>query len=199
MDNEVTEMAAGRERLLQCAETLFAERGYSAVSIRDIAQATGLSHGAIYHHFSGKEDLYCQMIEDNMGRMTDALRHAAKRQGNETIRERMARSCRAYVELSAQKRELFEHLLRDLAQLEDKRAQELIPRVKNALADIFEEILGEGIARNEIGQVDARTAAVAFLGMMNVVFSPQFGDKDTSEYRLQFVIDLFFDGIVARR
>ncbi|MDD3243241.1 MAG: helix-turn-helix domain containing protein [Eubacteriales bacterium] len=46
-----------RERLLETALELFSQRGYHAVSIRDIASAVGIREASIYHHFSGKEAL----------------------------------------------------------------------------------------------------------------------------------------------
>jgi len=193
----VKETVVGRERLLQYAETLFSERGYSAVSIRDIAQATGLSHGAIYHHFDGKEDLYCQMIEEAVVRMTAALRTAAEDRGGETTRERMSRLCRAYVEFSDQKRGLFERLMRDLGQLKDERAKDLMPRAMKALLDVFEEVLSDGVTRHDIQVAGTRIAAEALLGMINALFSPQFTDISASDRRLKFIIDLFFDGLSA--
>ncbi len=193
----VKETAIGRERLLQYAETLFAERGYSAVSIRDIAQATGLSHGAIYHHFNGKEDLYCQMIEDVVMRSTEALRLVAEDHGNESTRDRVERLCKAYVEFSDQKRGLLERLMRDLGQLKDERARDLIPRAMKALVDVFEEVLADGVARHDIRDDGTRIAAEALLGMINALFSAQFTEAITAEKRLSFIIDLFFDGISA--
>ena len=46
-----------RTRVLQVAATLFADRGYSAVGVNEIGEATGLGRGALYYHISSKEDL----------------------------------------------------------------------------------------------------------------------------------------------
>ena len=49
----------GTKRLvLDSAERLFAERGFAGTSIRDVAQASGISHPLIQHHFATKEGLY---------------------------------------------------------------------------------------------------------------------------------------------
>ncbi|MEO1181402.1 MAG: helix-turn-helix domain-containing protein, partial [Cyanobacteria bacterium J06636_28] len=42
-----------RNRLLKAAETLFVQRGYEAVTVKDIAKATGIHHASIYHHIPG--------------------------------------------------------------------------------------------------------------------------------------------------
>ena len=49
---EVTEKA-----ILDTAKRLFLEHGYEHVTLQDIAEACGLTRGAIYHHFHGKEEM----------------------------------------------------------------------------------------------------------------------------------------------
>lgn len=46
-----------RMRVLQVAANLFADRGYAAVGVNEIGEATGLGRGALYYHISSKEDL----------------------------------------------------------------------------------------------------------------------------------------------
>lgn len=46
-----------KETLLNTALDLIAEKGYDHVSVQDICQAVGVSTGAFYHHFSGKDDI----------------------------------------------------------------------------------------------------------------------------------------------
>ena len=45
-------------RILSAAARLFLEKGYDRTSLQDIIQQTGLSKGAIYHHFSSKEAIF---------------------------------------------------------------------------------------------------------------------------------------------
>src|SRR5580692_4503288 len=52
-----------RQRLLAEAQRLFRERGYAATSLEQIAEAAEVTKGAIYGHFSSKEDLLLGAIE----------------------------------------------------------------------------------------------------------------------------------------
>lgn len=52
-----------RDRILDTAEALFAERGFAATSVRDIATAAGLTPASLYNHFEGKEALYAAVLE----------------------------------------------------------------------------------------------------------------------------------------
>jgi AcrR family transcriptional regulator len=54
--------AATRERILAAAERLFAERGFSGVSMPAIAAAAGITAGAIYKHFKSKEQLFFTIV-----------------------------------------------------------------------------------------------------------------------------------------
>ncbi|TXD80322.1 TetR family transcriptional regulator [Mitsuaria sp. TWR114] len=52
-----------RARLLDAAEQLFHERGVSRTSLQDIAQAAGVTRGAVYWHFEDKVQLFNAMME----------------------------------------------------------------------------------------------------------------------------------------
>jgi AcrR family transcriptional regulator len=54
--------AATRERIVGAAERLFAERGFSGVAMPAIAAAAGITAGAIYKHFQGKEELFFSVV-----------------------------------------------------------------------------------------------------------------------------------------
>lgn len=60
-------------RILDVAEALFAQHGYGATSLRDIAAQAGLQQPGLYKHFTGKEDLYRQVYERALKPMTDLM------------------------------------------------------------------------------------------------------------------------------
>lgn len=51
-----------RQRLLDEAGRLFYERGYAATSLEHVAEAAGVTKGAIYRHFASKEDLFFELV-----------------------------------------------------------------------------------------------------------------------------------------
>jgi AcrR family transcriptional regulator len=51
-----------RQRLLDAAEMLFAERGFDAVSVRDISETAAVNVAAVNYHFHGKEYLYREVL-----------------------------------------------------------------------------------------------------------------------------------------
>jgi AcrR family transcriptional regulator len=81
-----TAKAMTRERLISEAKRLFRERGYAATSLEQIAEAAEVTKGAIYGHFSSKEDLLLSALE-----ATPTRNWAAELNGQSgTVRERLA-------------------------------------------------------------------------------------------------------------
>jgi AcrR family transcriptional regulator len=52
-----------KEKIIQVAFNLFLKRGYKEVSLKQIVDAVGLTKGAFYHHFTGKEQLFRQIVD----------------------------------------------------------------------------------------------------------------------------------------
>ncbi len=51
-----------RQKILAAAKRLFAEKGYEAATIRDIATAAGMSTGAVFANFTGKSDVFGEIV-----------------------------------------------------------------------------------------------------------------------------------------
>jgi AcrR family transcriptional regulator len=59
-----------RRSMVVEARRLFGERGYAATSVDEIVRAAGVTKGALYHHFTGKDDLFRAVVEDVKGEVT---------------------------------------------------------------------------------------------------------------------------------
>jgi AcrR family transcriptional regulator len=64
---------AARDELLDAALRVFAGRGYGQAGVDEIAAAAGYSKGALYWHFSGKEDLLQTLLEERIDARTREL------------------------------------------------------------------------------------------------------------------------------
>ncbi len=65
--------AAVRDRIIRAALAVFAEKGYRGATIADVVRRSGLSVGAIYSHFSGKEELFLHSCDHVSGRGMEEL------------------------------------------------------------------------------------------------------------------------------
>ena len=65
-----------RQQLLDIGRTLFAERGYEATSIEEIAARAEVSKPVVYEHFGGKEGLYAVVVDREMQTLLDRFASA---------------------------------------------------------------------------------------------------------------------------
>ncbi|HEY4455038.1 MAG TPA: helix-turn-helix domain-containing protein [Pseudonocardiaceae bacterium] len=64
---------ARRRQILDGARTCFARYGYEGATVRRLEEATGLSRGAIFHHFRDKESLFLALAEEDALRMAEVV------------------------------------------------------------------------------------------------------------------------------
>jgi AcrR family transcriptional regulator len=66
--------------LIAAARALFAERGYAAVGTEEIVQRAGVTRGALYHHFRGKEELFRAVLVQISAETTQRVARVALQQ-----------------------------------------------------------------------------------------------------------------------
>lgn len=69
--------ATTADRILDAAETLFAERGFAGTVVRDIAGQVGLNAASLYNHFPGKKELYEAVLERGLRPIFEMLTELA--------------------------------------------------------------------------------------------------------------------------
>ncbi len=86
-----------RERILDAAEELFAERGLAGVSMRDIAGRVGFTVASLYNHFPGKEALYQAVLARGLQPLVERLGELAERDPDTEVGERIIRGVMAHL------------------------------------------------------------------------------------------------------
>ncbi|HET9162590.1 MAG TPA: TetR/AcrR family transcriptional regulator [Solirubrobacterales bacterium] len=84
-----------REALVEAAHGLFMERDYEEVSIEEILRRSGVSRGALYHHFPSKLDLFRAVYEASETRVMERL--AVNLEGVSSPFEALVVGARAYL------------------------------------------------------------------------------------------------------
>src|SRR5690625_1071033 len=79
-------MKSTAERVLDAAADLFAEKGYSATSLGDVADRVGIRSPSVYNHFRSKEALYLAVLERLLERFNEPL---AERLSEPVTRQRI--------------------------------------------------------------------------------------------------------------
>lgn len=87
-----------REQLLDIGRSVFAEKGFAAASIEEVAQRADISKPVVYEHFGGKEGLYAVVVDREMRRLLDGITAALDADHPRAKLEQAARAFLTYVE-----------------------------------------------------------------------------------------------------
>jgi len=96
-----------RNTLLESAEKLMSERGIDGLTLRELAERSGVSRQAPYHHFSSKHALLCAVAERSFDDLNDLLDEAGINDAT-SIQERLKDYVIAYVRYAAENPEKYE-------------------------------------------------------------------------------------------
>jgi AcrR family transcriptional regulator len=134
---------ATRERVLEAASEVFAERGFHGATVEDICERAGFTRGAFYSNFSSKDDLVLELTRRHAEEVVDRIRAASKAEhasAEEVLRAVLAaladdsRSKERWVVLTT---EFTLHAIRDAAARRAWAAQQR--RVRDEIAAVVDE------------------------------------------------------------
>ncbi|AMY24136.1 TetR/AcrR family transcriptional regulator [Rhodococcus fascians] len=128
-----------REQLIEVGRTLFAERGYEAASVEEIAGRANVSKPVVYEHFGGKEGLYAVIVDREMSTLLGMITSSLELNRSRIRVERVALALLTYIE---ERTDGFRILVRDSpASAEDGKysslLNEAVGRVGHMLAGDF--------------------------------------------------------------
>jgi AcrR family transcriptional regulator len=159
-----------RERIIAAALRVFGDRGYHGATIADVVRESGLSVGAIYTYFKGKDDLFLATCDLASGRGLGEL--AARLPAGRTVAERLAIAVGFYFdsaegEVSTGSGDA-DFLVQAWAQAEDPAVGEMLRRRRDQLVMAGTFLIEEGIARGELPRwVDASAMARAYVALLD--------------------------------
>lgn len=146
-------------RLEREAMRLFVEKGVAETSIRDVAKATGVAEGAMYRHFSGKDDLVATLfLAHYLGFAQTLERLQSEASGTRAKLEAMIQEfCRFF----DQDQVLFRFLLFvQHGQLTNVPTGALTP------VDVMRDAIAAGMREGEIPNADAELSTAMIIGLV---------------------------------
>jgi AcrR family transcriptional regulator len=166
-----------RQDLLNAALTIFSRKGFEATRLEDIAQLAGVTRGAIYHHFGGKDELFFALLDDAAAHSNRAIQQATEEGGS--LLQVLSRIL-VYTFNLLEDDSLFRQVMAlslsiansdELARRKYKEAEELVDNISQALAG--------GIESGELRpDLDPKNAARALLAYQNGLALLWFYNRD---------------------
>jgi len=171
---------ATRDRILQAALEVFAEKGYHRALVDDIVRASRTSKGAVYHHFPNKEALFLALVDEFAQRL--AVTVAAAIAGRQGALAKVEGALMAALDTFARNERLARLILLEAVSLgavyQAKRAE-----VHDRFAGLIRGYLDQAVQEGIIAPLDTRVATLAWLGAVNeiVIQSLQAGAPRLAE------------------
>ena len=159
-----------RSRIVRAANDVFGTLGYHRATMRDVVAASGLSIGAIYTHFGGKDELFlacCDFTAESVGgEIATRLAHGA------TTQERLRIAVGFFLDSLDGTAGMAADpavLIHAWAEAEQEPAvREMLGRRREQISTIGRMLLAEGVARGEVpAWADIDALAVAYGAMLD--------------------------------
>ena len=148
-----------RDRIEQAAVRLFVEKGVAETSIRDIARAVGVSEGALYRHFEGKEELVWAAFERHYVAFAATLQALADEES--TARGKIAAMIRGFCRAHDDNPTLFKFLLF----VQHGQLRKLEPGTPTPV-DVIRGVLENAVAAKEIPPQRPELATALVFGVV---------------------------------
>ena len=178
-----------RDKILAAAVQLFAEYGYHAATMRDIAQIAGIQAASIYYHYPGKQALLVEIMESHMRQLNANLERIISKP--HTFQQCLYEAISNHILLHTTYKSEFFIIDTEIRALEgDNRGK--ILAMRDYYEDLIQGLLHEGMEQGVLCQTDVKISSYAIIAMCTEVaqwFRP------SGRLNVQQVIEIYFQMI----
>jgi len=186
-------------KILQAALSLFAQRGFSGTTTRDLANAAGVAEGTLFRHFENKKAILVAVASQGWVEiLTDLLTELSEMASYKAIGQVMLRRMLNLRKNSALMRVCFME-----AQFHPELREQIQTEVIGKMIDVAEAFFQTAMDRGVYRPMNPRMVARVFLGMFTVAgFSQEtLGDEAASPQSMkelaECLTDIFLNGVLA--
>jgi len=188
---------ATRRKLLDAAKRVFAQDGFEAARLEDIASGAGYTRGAFYAHFDSKEDIFFALFEEWVGERIESLTTALRRHSDQ---ESKLEALRTHYAGLAKDRSLvlisMEFKLFAMRHPEaHARLRSRHRRIRASIAEMFSEIMG-ALGRTIPIAYPAAAASLAAVSQ-GLLLENLIDPKTLSDEDIRRVLGMFFDSVFS--
>ena len=180
-------IAEKKQQILDAALKVFVNKGYSDTRMNDIVVGSGMSKGAIYHHYSSKRDLFLELID--FWEIYCFPNILDKKYKNKTASGVLREIVKDIINTFKKKKYVF------LAELEiwslanhDKDVRDKTKNLYMNLLELFSGIISRGIDSGEFKKIDVNIASLSIMtSLQGVIWFSIFDNPDLNaeEYLTQ--------------
>ena len=173
-----------RSQLIEAGAALFAEHAFEEITMRQIAQAAGISKPLLYHYFPSKIELFKAAVAEQAAQLEGLIEPS----GDGTPFEQLTRSLDAYLAWIEDNSRAWRKLMQSAAALPE--AADVVERFRaRTLEQIFANVAGKGTPRPAL-----RAALRGWLGYVDAVLLDWVDVRDLKRDQVRDLIVAAFGG-----
>ncbi len=185
-----------RQTIIDEATRLFAEQGFSATSVREVAAACECTKPSLYYYFENKEALFRAVIDVHVQACSSKLDELSQSSGS--ARECLNRTALAHATWAEANPYAMRLLQRIETQPEDDAPEFTIAATRELHLQLVSSLIERGMREGEIrSDLDPFDCALVLAGSLSFQFEMALGTELWDRERLIRTIDMIFDGIAA--
>jgi AcrR family transcriptional regulator len=171
MDGDHTTRAIGRDerptaqKLLRSAVQLFASNGFARTSVQELADASHILKGSVYHYISSKEDLLVEIIEETQVESLRLAEEAAARTDLAPL-ERLAQYVYGQIQYNGQNIERTRVYYSEFNSLPSVDRERLV-KGRKRFESIVDDLIREAMADEHETETDSRLLMLCLFGITN--------------------------------
>jgi AcrR family transcriptional regulator len=183
-----------RERILETATSLFVERGYDGVAMREISDACGITKAALYYHFTGKADLLSEIFTAYLDEIAVVI--SAGVEGGGSAEAQLRRVVRGMFDVPVERRAILRLAMHDVGSLETEHRATFGQAYRAKFIGPLQQIVADGVASGDFVPKDPELVVWILLGMVYPFFAPSRGAHATAEVStVDDLLDIFCHGL----
>src|SRR5437763_691429 len=155
-----------RDAVLAAAVKLFAEYGYHAAPLRDIARLAGIQAASIYYHYANKQALLVEIVETYMQRLNGTLERILREQSDP--QKRLHEAIANHIRLHTSYKSEFFIIDTEIRALEGENRSHIIA-LRDQYDHLLQELLRDGMERGVFRQSDVKVVSYAVIAMCTEV------------------------------
>lgn len=153
-----------RQFVIDTARGLFSEQSYLGVSMRDIARKLNITKAALYYHFTGKEEIYKEVLDEVFNDLSLVIEGAL---AEGSIDKKMHKLIESYLTFGLREKNLIKAMMVKLSP-DTSAIDGLVVELREKIASQIEPLIEEMFTHKKIIQkVDPRLLTLLLTGMMD--------------------------------
>ncbi len=174
-----------RENVLAAAVQLFAEYGYHAAPLRDIARMAGIQAASIYYHYANKEALLVEIMESHMLQLNANLERILREQSDPL--QRLYAAIANHIRLHTTYKNEFFIIDTEIRALEGDNRSNILA-LRDRYEKLLQELLRDGMEKGIFRQSDLKVSSYAIIAMCTEVAT---WFRPNGRLNVQQVIDIY--------